>query len=131
MSKYRYMSAAAQSITFAAENDLDNQFKVSAVRSWTDSAKNVRFIRLSFDQFRYQWVAKPNCTDKCLETRSTRTFATKINCPAPKDETERAALVAEYVAHHNNVLKALTEYQVSAGGLPPTSAEFDGIYVSG
>lgn len=128
MPTFRYSSAGNNQITFANQDDPDNTFRVGAVRSWTDSAKNVRFNRLSFVQTGFQYVSKPGCDDGCLTSRSTRTFSTKIDCPAPKSETERNQLIADYKAHHNNVLKGLEEYNVAGGTLPPASAEFNGTY---
>lgn len=130
MTKYIYQSAGVNAIIYGADNNADHTFRVAVDRSFVDSAQDVRFYKRSFSEFEPIWITKPGCNDGCLTKRSTRAIATKINSPTPKDQAEKGALIASVKEHFNNVLKALDEYNVSSGSLPPSSATFDGTYVT-
>lgn len=124
MSKFVYQSAGANKITFQDQNNIDHTLTIGVDRTWTDSSQVKRFERLTFKEFGFVWVGKPNCDDKCNSKKSTETFTLNIGVPAPENETERAALLGKFDLFVADVKKALDKYNVVNGVLPPASAEF-------
>ena len=125
-----FQTAGANTITFADNLDMDNVLQFSSQRSITDSSKARRFLRLSAKAMKPVWIGKPGCADGCLDMRSTQALSTGINVPAPTSEAEVLALKLAIKAHFADVLEAVETYNWLNGSLPPSSASFDGTYVS-
>lgn len=130
MSNKTFQTAGANTITFANELDMDDILAFTTQRSFTDSSKARRFLRLTAKGIRPMWIGKPGCADNCLDMRSTQAIATGINVPAPTSESEVLALKEAIKAHFADVSKAIDAYNWLNGSLPPSSANFDGTYVS-
>lgn len=123
-----FQTAGANTITFANELDMDDVLSFSTLRSFTDSSKARRFLRLNAKNIKPLWIGKPGCADGCLDMRTTQALATSFNVPAPTSETEVLALKAAIKAHFADVSKAIETHNWLNGSLPPSSANFDGTY---
>lgn len=123
MSKLVYQSASNSNIVFQDISDIDHTFRVDAGRSWTDSAKTTRFLRLNFKEFRPMWINKPQCEDKCLTTRTTETFGANVNVPLSSNATDRAALLARWDLFAADVRLLLDTHHVIDGSLPSPNVE--------
>lgn len=124
MSKFVYQSAGTNKITYQDQDNIDHTLTIGVDRTWTDSSQTKRFERLSFKEFQFTWVGKPGCDDKCNSKKSTETFTLNVGVPAPESAVERAALLVKFDLFVADVKKALDEYNVINGALPPASAEF-------
>lgn len=123
MSKLVYQSASSNNVIFQDIGDIDHTLRVESNRSWVDSAKNIRFLRLNFKEFRNTWLKKPNCDDACLSVKSTETFSVAINVPVISDAKERAALLARWDLFAADVRLLLDTHHVIDGSLPPINVE--------
>lgn len=128
MTTFNYQSAGNNVITFGSLINPDHLFKVGAQRKWADSSASTRIVSLLFKENSVSYMSKPECPDAC-KVKAREALTSNFTLPMPYTEADKTALIARVTAFHNNVIKALRDYNVASSNLPPTSATFDGTIV--